>query len=582
VPYDPPRIEALSVEANEKSPELVVRGGWESLFAGQGAGRETGREASRLDEVLCAYLRARRWFGGKARRLRAVKLLEAVPMPCRGGTAYLSLIGAEYLEGDPETYLLPLALASGEEAARLAGRSGDLAIARLQGGEKGILYDAAGEPSFAAALLEAIAAGRRYHGPVGEILGTSTRAFAAVHDAAHEPLAPRLLRGEQTNTSIAYGSRMILKLYRRIEEGVSPELEIGRFLAERAPLAQIVPALLGALEHRGGARGATATLAVLHAYVPDAQDAWVYTRRQLLEYFEKVRAARAPRAPDSPPLCAILELAQSGAPAAAREWIGAYLDAAGVLGKRTAELHAALASGSEDPAFSPEAFSGPYQRSLHESRRELTREVFELLARRLGSLPADTAAHARALLGREEEICRRFQALAEREMSALCIRCHGDYHLGQVLRTGEDFRIIDFEGEPTRPLSERRRKHSPLRDVAGMLRSFHYAAFSALRGDAAGTVDDGPAAWLRDEDRPRLEPWARFWQVWVSVSFLKSYLEAAGEAAFLARSREETEAVLGSSLLEKAIYELGYELSHRPDWVDIPVRGLLELLDGAG
>ena len=260
-----------------------------------------------------------------------------------------------------------------------------------------------------------------------------------------------------------------------------------------------------------------------------------------------------------------------------QETISSYLPTAQLLGQRTAELHIALASDAVDPHFAPEPFSILYQRSIYQTMRSLTAQSFPLLRQRLKGLPQTVRGEAQRVLDREQDVLKRFQAILGRKITAMRIRCHGDYHLGQVLYTGKDFVIIDFEGEPARPLSERRIKRSPLRDVAGMLRSFHYAAYTTLfNQEAEGVYASHPEALAF------LEPWARFWYLWVSAVFLKTYCENASRASFLPRTREELQVLLDAYLLEKAVYELDYELNNRPDWVRIPLQGILQLLGAAG
>jgi maltose alpha-D-glucosyltransferase/alpha-amylase len=232
-----------------------------------------------------------------------------------------------------------------------------------------------------------------------------------------------------------------------------------------------------------------------------------------------------------------------------------------------------LASALDDPQFAPEPFTALYQQSIYQSMRAQTSRTFQVLRRQLKQLPEPTRTDAEQLLLTEAALVARFHALLDRRMSALRIRCHGDYHLGQVLYTGKDFAIIDFEGEPARPLSDRRIKRSPLRDVAGMLRSFHYAAHTALR-------DQASAALVRQEDIGHARAWAHVWRLWVSAVFLRTYRATADEAPFLPR-REELEILLDAFLLEKAVYELGYELNNRPDWVDIPLCGIRDLATSA-
>jgi len=249
---------------------------------------------------------------------------------------------------------------------------------------------------------------------------------------------------------------------------------------------------------------------------------------------------------------------------------GIYLEIAHLLGKRTGELHLALSSPSEDPNFVPESFSILYQRSVYQSMRSLVRRVMQFLEKNLKKLPENVRKEAVEILALEPEILGRLQKILQRNISAMKIRVHGDYHLGQVLYTGNDFVIFDFEGEPARALSERRLKRSPIRDVAGMIRSFHYAAYSALLQHAS----------IRPEDIPVLEPWAELWYHYVSGVFLHYYLNTVGNTPLVPNEREEFEVLLQAFLLEKAIYELGYELNNRPDWVIIPIKGIKHILRG--
>jgi maltose alpha-D-glucosyltransferase/alpha-amylase len=212
-----------------------------------------------------------------------------------------------------------------------------------------------------------------------------------------------------------------------------------------------------------------------------------------------------------------------------------------------------------------------YQRSLYQSMRTLAVQTFHMLRKAQGSLPGPAREPAEQVLALQGEVLARFQAVTRGPIGATRIRTHGDYHLGQVLYTGKDFVLIDFEGEPARPLSERRLKRSPLRDVAGMLRSFHYAVCAALRDHEARGL-------LRPEQATVLGPWASFWQQWVAATFLRGYLEVAGEASFVPTAREELQVLLDAHLLEKAVYELGYELNNRPEWVGIPLQGILQVM----
>ena len=537
---------AIQEPIETRLPVITVAGRWDAVFK--------GKAKSTLEEILPDYLKMRRWFGGKAKRIRSVEIKETVPI----SYTYITIVQVEYVEGDSETYTLPLSYTAGDHPGG--------AVARLQlkdSGEEGVIYDAVMDESFCEVVLKAISKRRRFKGAAGEIMTLPSQAFRQIW--RDEPMELSILNVEQSNTSVIYGERFILKIFRRIEAGINPDLEIGRFLTEKG-FAHI-PQVVGAIEYRRG-RDEPTTLAILQGFVPNEGDAWQYTTDILSRYFKhvlslapEVRAAPPPRVP-------LLDLVENDFPQVASEMIGTYIEAARLLGERTAELHIALASAPDKPDFAPEPFSMHYQRSLYQSMRSLTRQVFQLLRRRLKDLPETLQKEAKGVLEREGEVIERFRSITGRRIAAMRIRCHGDYRLSQVLYTGKDFVIIDFEGDPSRPLSERRIKRSPLRDVAGMIRSFHYAAYSDLLGCVS----------VRPEDTALLEPWADMWYQYVSGVFLQSYLNTAGIAPFLPDERGELEILLQAFILEKAIYELGYELNNHPDWVAIPIRGIENIL----
>jgi maltose alpha-D-glucosyltransferase / alpha-amylase len=353
-------------------------------------------------------------------------------------------------------------------------------------------------------------------------------------------------------------------MFRRLQEGMNPDLEIGAFLTERTSFEH-VPKLAGSFQIRRGNR--SATLGILQSWVRNEGDAWRYTLDHLGDFFESCSTMAEMPAELSPPAGHILDCVDREVPLAAQHMIGAYLASARLLGQRTGELHVALASERSDPDFAPEPFTPFYRRSAYQSMRTLADRTLSLLRDRLKALPEEAHADAEKILALKNEIVSRFRLVIDQKTTAMRIRGHGDYHLGQVLYTGKDFVITDFEGEPAQPLGERRRKRSPLRDVAGMLRSFDYAALSALKsGD------------FRPEDISRLKRFAEGWIFWVSVVFLRSYLEAGRSGGFLSAAKDEMKTLLDMHLLYKAVYELGYELNNRPEWVGVPIRGILHIL----
>ena len=522
-----------------------------------------------LEAVLLHYMRGRRWFRGKARESWACQILDVVPIRFVTSMAYVVLVEIEYSEGEPEAYVLPLTAASAHEKEQLLKEYPYAVIAHLKSegdDAKKILYDAMVDRDFCNYLLRVISRGRRFKGEAGHVLASHTRALRAACGPLGVPLEPAPVKAEQSNTSIVYGDKLILKLFRRVQEGINPEVEIGRFLTEKAHFPNISP-VAGAIEYRTKG-GTPLSLAILQAFVPNEGDAWQYTLDSLDRYFRRVLAHPTVQVPPIPrkPLLSFLR----EPPALTQETIGAYLVSAQLLGKRTAELHVALASASDDPNFAPEPFSPIYQNSLYQSMRSFAIQTLQLLRQGLEDLPEGLVEDAQRVLDMEKAIIGRFQLIRKQKILATRIRCHGDYHLGQVLYTGRDFVIIDFEGEPARPLSERRLKRSPLRDVAGMIRSFDYATHSALLRQASMA--------LRPDDLPVLEQWGQFWYLWVSSTFLVSYLDNVEQARLLPDDPEQLKILLDAYLLEKAIYEIGYELNNRPDWVRVSLLGILQLM----
>ena len=558
--------EAPDVGASRRPPGIDVAGPWHSIFG--------PRNRRALEEILPGYLRSRRWFGGKARRIRSVELQDAVPVTgdgarSRGARAlgYVCLAQVEYAEGDPETYVIPLACASVEESGEILEHRPEIVLARLRmrDGERA-LHDGLASAGFSEGLVEAIGRRRRFPGQSGRLEATPTRAYRRIRGVTSEPLEPRLMQAEQSNSSVVFGDRMVFKLFRRTDEGINPDLELGRFLTEHAP-SPMVPPVAGGLEFRRS-RGQPMTLGVLHGFVPNEGDAWSLTLDEVGRYLERAVTRPLEELEAEPPPPTLLEGTTLGPSRLAEEVIGPYLESARTLGVRTAELHLALASDTDDPAFAPEPVTSHYQRSLYQSMRGTANRAIQLL-RGVRELPPGAAT----VIERHAEIVGTFRALMDVKMTVSRIRHHGDLHLGQVLYTGRDFVIIDFEGEPARPLGERRLKRIAFRDVAGMIRSFHYAAYAASLGRAA--------TFLAPEDPTTLAPWMRLWYVSVSAAYLGAYLETAGEASFVPRTDEELRVLFDAFLLEKTLYELGYEANNRPDWLPIPVAGILELLGQA-
>lgn len=520
---------------------------------------------SSLAAMLPDFLRAQRWFGGKAQPIRAVSVTDVMPVSAAEITAAILLVRVEYREGPAETYSVPMIQARDVASVpRFATGESAPHLMITREGATFVLYDAMGHPAFLDALLEAVRDDRCFRGERGELRAARTPGLEKLAPAGQE-LAARLMRAEQSNTSVIYGERLVLKMFRKLAEGTNPDIEIGRFLTEKTGYRNI-PLLAGSIEYVDD-NGVRSSLAMLQAFVNNRGDAWDFTLGAVGRCLARVRAAAPPELPPR----TLLELASGPLPRSATEVAGEYIEASKMLGRRTAELHLALSTHAGDAAFDPEPDSVADQRDFYERALALLDRNFRLLERQIDSLPRHAQLQAREILGHAPELQRRFREFEDHPVSALRTRIHGDYHLGQVLvverDNGHDFVIIDFEGEPARSLGERRKKRSPLQDVAGMLRSFHYAAFAPLLGV-------GPGALQSDA----LAKWAYAWQTWVSAAFLREYLAVAGSAAFLPRDRFQMESLLNAHLLEKAVYELGYELNNRPSWVRVPLSGIEQLI----
>ena len=559
-----------------REPQLATLGvedDWNGVF--EGAPR---RE---LERILPAFLGSRRWFGGKARIVREVNIWDVVPIRYSSdglrAQVALMLIRVEYADGEPEGYIIPLGFGD-EERVRMSESLGPgTIVARLEvvkGGARtsGVLYDAFGEEGLSHLLLEMIASRRRFRGTKGVLAGRPSRAFHRARIRAAEPLKIAILRGEQSNSTVFYGDQFLLKVFRRLEEGVNPELEIESFLTDTVSFPHIPP-LAGAIEYVMPQRPPV-TVGVLEGFIHNEGNAWNYTLDSVEHYFENVLTGQP--LPELPAdlMCRepLLEVSQKETPKLAETMFGSYLQSAGLLGRRTAELHTALASETDLPHFGREPFSQLYQRSLYQGVRNLAARSVSMLRRTLGNLPENVGHEGEAVVAREGEVLDRLRGIVKQRIDATRIRCHGDYHLGQVLYTGSDFVIIDFEGEPARSIGERQLRTSPLRDVAGMLRSFDYACYSALADHISGRV-------LAPEESTRLHHWMQFWTTWTGAAFMKSYLAVADGQPFVPREHQSAQLLLNVYLLEKALYELRYELNNRPQWAYIPLHGILQVLE---
>jgi maltose alpha-D-glucosyltransferase/alpha-amylase len=489
-----------------------------------------------LQSILPAYLAMQRWFGGKSRTIKSVAVSSTTPID----DSILALIEIIYDDASTDLYQLPLALATQDERASLSNDSPRAIVGKIEGST---LFDAAYSPRFQSALLQNI------------LSQSSSKALAASHSnvldaATFSGVSSHIGSAEQSNTSILYGDVAILKLFRHLRNGENPDVEMTRFLTDTAHFKHI-PAYLGDL-HRTEDQ---TTIAFLQAFAANVGDGWSWTLEELSRFYDSVRDQPAPKSS-----------------ADVSEKASTYLEAAARIGQLTAELHVALATPTDDPAFLVQPTTG---QDLAEDRERIEQQATVALNTLEATLKASpetfsqqTSELGDELLHNKEQLLTKLSALiGEPNTFGSRIRIHGDYHLGQLLRTADDFLIVDFEGEPARSLEERRRKQSPLRDVAGMVRSFNYAAQSAL----ASYKESHPEA------PSTLDDWAIAWQSAAANVFLTAYRETMASKPDLLPQPPQMQIMLDALLLEKALYELLYELNNRPAWLHIPLIGLLSL-----
>jgi maltose alpha-D-glucosyltransferase / alpha-amylase len=517
---------------------------------------------SLLQQLLTTYLPHQRWFGAKSRSIKTVAVLDSAEL--LGLSVVLVLLQLTYDDDTTGVYQLALTITTGEEAEtiRAADPSSIVATVTTSAGPA-ILHDAVAREDVRQAILQLIESNSEVHTRNGVLIGERSSAF--VDARGTEPLPSRTGSAEQSNTSILYDAKLIMKLFRRLQPGENPDTEIGRFLTETAHFPRIAPFLGGiTLKLRDSE---PITIAMLQGLVENEGDGWQWTLDELSRYYESVATLPAPQDVGTPPVF----LPETETPSSAREHAALSLEAAALLGRRTAEMHLALATPTRNPAFLAESFTTAdlvADADRIDAQLSLTLGALKRGMSQLAETNVDAAA---LLLSRRIELFARARAIASATPAdaGQRIRIHGDYHLGQVLRSRNDYVILDFEGEPARSLTQRRAKQSPLKDVAGMLRSFNYAAYAALNAFAQ----------RRPDDAKNLEPWAILWQNAVSTEFLRAYQLTINETnPNLIPRPGQSQLLLDAYLLEKSLYELLYELDNRPAWVRIPLAGILTLL----
>ncbi len=522
---------------------------------------------NRLEKrVLPAYMKTCRWFGGKAKSIVNVSINQYPSVRMGTDKAFLGIIQLRYTDGLPEEYQLPMCFISGAELVEYQAKQANAIICKLEdkSGKTYGLIDAIYHEAFRKRLFDAM-----YHQEqsveqdttIDYLRGNMLREWKG--DA--ENVKAEVLKAEQSNTSVIYDGNFFFKIYRKLDDDVNPDLELVRFLSDKSDFKN-APRFGGGISLKDNQERKYKILGLLQNRIPNQGEAWTATLDALTRYYEKV-LIKTGKESAPPPLVEKEYMHFSDFPEQMQILIGSVMyERTVLLAKRTAEMHIALASDHEDPDFRPEPFNPHYQRSIYSGQRKLINDKIGALAKRAETLPEHIKHEALAIVALEPRIDQLFAEIFAEPIKAVKTRVHGDYHLGQVLFDGKDFFIIDFEGEPAYSIGERRLKKTPFKDVAGMVRSFHYAAFGQL------VLNQN----YRKEDIPRLEEWAGQWFYYIRKAFLTTYYEHTKGCSFIPEDTKHRDLLLRNYTLEKAIYEVGYEMNSRPEWLRIPIRGVLD------
>lgn len=479
---------------------------------------------------LPPHLLKARWYGGKAFELKDIKLDHLLVFSFEASVFYILIIETVYADRDSEYYLLPMAFSEKATERTMFEWQADE--------EKGYVVDALGESTFHKALFDSMMA--------QATTPTSTGEFAfdrgSMVPQNEHYVSSYVSAIDQSNSSIFYNSRYFMKIYRKLFLDTNPEVDMLKFLSESGKYSN-VPAYAGSLVWQRK-KTAPVTFALLMNKVSAEKDSWVSTGDELNDF-----------------LFSFLKGSFS-----IHEFVFEHVE---LLAKRTAEMHLALSVATKDKAFKAEKFDENYRNWLYEHLMHLLDGRMKLLKQHAASLDEEAAQMAAILFKKHGTIKKFFDRVKTNKIRSLRTRIHGDFHLGQVLFHDRDFIIIDFEGEPESSIADRKIKHSPLKDVAGMIRSFHYAVSAKLFFSPE----------TKTADRVQLQKSADRWFYLIRETYTETYLKALGKDQKLFYNKSELNFLFLLHLLEKAIYEIGYELNGRPDWLKIPLRGIVQVIE---
>ncbi|HUC83781.1 MAG TPA: alpha-glucosidase C-terminal domain-containing protein, partial [Candidatus Acidoferrales bacterium] len=556
-----PRTPAARVQSAGPAvlPAIAVDENWLEVFA--------GRPRMQLEAILPDFLRTQRWFEG-GDGIKFVTLKDSIAVPQSDGRQNaLGFVQVDYVDANPELYLLPLGLIVGADTACPPEQK----IATVNGADGailGVLRDSLGEPAFAATLVHLMRERDHLRNHQGELESARTAALRRILDAGPLP-TPTVRNTGEGSATVLFQDRLVLKFFRRIDEGMNPDLEVGRYLTDRNYPHS--PAVLGTLEFRRDDQSRV-TLVIAKSFVPYANNAWQFTLEAVGRYYDRVFATAAQGlTPELPPMAGPIRLFQQGPMPDVPEHVGSYLESARLLGVRTAALHLALAGGG-DGEFVMEPMTSHYLRGLFQTMRSVAVQSLRLLRQRIAALPSDLIPVAQRVAERESAVLKHYRPLIDQQFDAARIRTHGDCHLGKILWTGRDFVFADFEGDVDMPTSERRLKRSPLSDVARLLRSFHHAAYAGFHHQVELGV-------VSRENLPKFETWVRLWNREVSRAYLLAYCEQVRASGLLPAAEDKLRTLLMAYLLHQVMEELDHELRAPSESIRASLQAILILTD---
>ncbi len=539
--------------SEEFLPSLTLKKNWQEIFKGDAL-------LVLEERILPRYLTHCRWFTSKSKKINKIQVIENSVFSLPETVAHNLILKVQFSDGSEELYQLALSFLLKQTAFSIIENYPLAIICDIRVDEHdGVLYDCIYNETLQKMFFDTILTRKKIKVHTGSIIGISNKQFKHSQQADTDNPTSRVLKADRSNTPVIFGETWFLKLYRRLETGTNPELEMIHFLSSKQ--FSSIPPFEGSLEYQSS-NDQRISLGILQKYVKNSGDALAYVSSVAKRYFESivVNPDMKVTSLESPLLSVPFKL-----PTDFSNLIGElFLEMTALLGRRTAQMHCILNSERDDPQFAPESFSLLYQRSLFQSIQGLVQKSLRLLEKKISSLPLNYYDDAKYLLQNEHILIDLLRQLIHLRIKTVKLRIHGDYHLGQILYTGKDFIIIDFEGNPSRPLSERKLKRSPFKDIAGLIRSIDYAAYFVLTSTPA----------FMETHFMTLQQWVEPWYHYISGLFLQAYLQESRDAAFIPATTEQTETLLQAFLIEKAAYELIYELNNRPDLAFIPIKGL--------